>query len=369
MGTNPLIEVHILGQSIWYDNISRGLIKDGTIKKMIDDRDIVGITSNPAIFEKAINESSDYDDDIKQLLNANKKLTSEELLDILMKEDIGMAADLLKPVYDASKGKDGYVSIEVAPTLAADTANTIKEAKRLFSEINKPNLMIKIPATNEGLEAVPKVLAEGINVNITLMFSLQDYMDVANAYLDGLDLLNKQAGDLSKIASVASFFISRIDADVDNELAVDSILRGKIAVANAKITYSFYEKIFSSNRFKALEAKGARKQRVLWASTGTKNPDYKDTKYLDELIGSNTVNTVPANTLVAFKDHGTAKLTLDKGLTEANSDLEMLKQEGISLDRITKQLKVKGVNAFTDSYQTLLKSLDSKKHQLLQGMK
>lgn len=356
---SKMIELAKLGQSIWFDYIKRDLITSGELQGLID-AGLRGMTSNPTIFDKAISGSTDYDDDIRQLLDKNH--STEEVYESLALKDISMAADLLLPVYEKTKGYDGYVSIEVSPHLAHKTNETIEQAKRLFKTLNRPNIMIKIPATQEGLPAITEVIGSGINVNVTLIFSNENYKQVAEAYIKGLELLDANGGDVSKIASVASFFVSRVDTSCDKELEAigNKELQGKIAIANSKIAYELSHQIFSGERWNKLKNKGAKVQRLLWASTGTKNPDYPDTLYVDDLIGAETVNTIPPATLDAFLDHGKLAVTLDKNLNEAKEQLTKLAHLGINLEKITDKLQKDGVKSFADSFDSLLKSISEK---------
>ena len=367
MNSNPTIQVQKFGQSLWYDNIRRGIINSGELQRLIDDFGILGITSNPTIFEKAITGSTDYDKALTDLLSKNPRISVIRLYETLVIEDIQKAADILSPIYERTSFVDGYVSVEVSPRLAYDTNRTIEEARKLFAVVNRPNVMIKVPATDEGLPAITQLISEGINVNVTLMFSLQDFINVSDAYLSGLEKLAQSDGDLSKVASVASFFVSRIDSAVDKLLPEDSPLRGKIAIANAKMTYSHFEKVYSSPRFAALKNKGARIQRLLWASTGTKNPQYSDVLYLEELIGPNTVNTVPPTTLDAFRNFGRVSSRFSDTLDEAMELLEKLGCAGIDLDAVTQKLKNDGVAAFIKSFDSLLESLTCKRNSILAG--
>lgn len=356
---SKLNELALLGQSVWYDFIKRDFITSGKLQSLINDG-LRGITSNPAIFDKAISGSSNYDDEIKELIDKN--LSIEEIYESLALQDIGMAADLMLPVYNTTNGLDGYVSIEVSPALAADTNGTIEQARRLFKTLNRPNIMIKIPATREGIPAIAEVISSGINVNVTLIFSVENYKQVADAYIAGLEKLNEPGGDVSKIGSVASFFVSRVDSSVDKELENlgNKELLGKAAVANAKYAFEVSKEIYSSKRWKDLAARGARVQRLLWASTGTKNPDYSDTLYVDELIGPDTVNTIPPATLDAFLDHGKIKITLPENIGEAKIQLKSLADLGIDLESVTDKLQIDGVKSFYDSFDSLLKSLTEK---------
>jgi transaldolase len=345
-----------LGQSVWYDNIRRAIIDSGELQQLLDDG-VLGITSNPSIFEKAIAGSADYDEAIQELVAQGK--STEVIYETLALEDIGRAADMLRSVYDATDGVDGYVSLEVSPTLAHDTAGTIADARRFFAALNRPNIMIKVPATPAGMPAIRQLISEGINVNVTLIFSLESHEAVMEAYIAGLEANN---GDLSRVASVASFFVSRVDAAVDKLLDEkgNTALQGKIAIANAKAAYKRFQEVFAGPRWEALAEKGARVQRPLWASTSTKNPTYPDTLYIDELVGPHTVNTVPPATLVAFNDHGTAAETLTAGVDEALAQLGQLAAVGVDLTAVTQKLQDDGVAAFAESFESLLASVAQK---------
>jgi len=348
-----------LGQSVWLDFISRKLLTSGELIKLRE-MGVRGMTSNPTIFDKAISKSTDYDEDIKTLVS--KGLSVEDIYEQLALKDIGIAADEMRKVYSETNGLDGYISIEVNPLLANNTEETIKQAKHLFNALGRPNIMIKIPGTEEGLPAITEVLGSGINVNVTLIFSTDSYKKVVEAFMAGLEKYDAAGGDISKLASVASFFVSRVDSAVDKELDAkgNKDLLGKIAVANSKIAFEISEEMFSSDRWKKLAAKGARKQRLLWASTGTKNPAYSDVLYIDELIGHDTVNTMPPDTIDAFIDHGKIELTLNKGIDEAKSQVKKLKELGIDLNKITDKLLTDGVKSFSDSFESLLGSLKEK---------
>lgn len=377
MSTNPPVQVQQFGQSIWIDNIRRKLLTDGTFRRWIDEYGVVGVTSNPTIFQKAIGGSDDYDDSIKAWLND----APEAIYERLAIADIQAAAALFRPIYDATNGLDGYVSLEVSPHLAHDTAATIADAKRLFDAIGAPNVMIKIPATAAGIPAIEATIAAGINVNVTLIFSVQNYVEVAEAYIRGLEQRLERGEPVDHIASVASFFISRIDASVDqilqnniraaqgrnlDQIAANEKLLGKAAIANAKVAYKQFQALFeNSDRFEKLKAAGARVQRPLWASTSTKNPTYPDTLYIDSLIGASTVNTVPPETLEAFKDHGVVTEALLDGLDTAHTVLEALAQVGIDIDQITKRLQDDGVESFIASFESLLAQVDGKRTVLL----
>ena len=358
-----LNELNQAGQSVWLDYIRRAYIASGELQAIIE-AGVTGITSNPSIFEKAIAGSSDYDADIQRLVMTGRGTTG--IYEALALDDIGRAADLLRPVYERTAGRDGYVSLEVSPELAHDTAGTIADARRLFAALGRPNVMIKVPATPAGIPAFQTLISEGINVNVTLMFSLAHYEAVAEAYLRGLEARAAAGGDLSRVASVASFFVSRVDSAVDKALAAagNQQLPGKIAVANAKITYQRFQAIFTGPRWQKLAQAGAQPQRVLWASTSTKNPAYSDTLYVDELIGPHTVNTMPLNTVDAFLDHGTVAETLTAGLDEAQAQLAQLAELGIDLAAITEQLQVAGVDAFATAFRGMLDSVARKRAQI-----
>jgi transaldolase/glucose-6-phosphate isomerase len=359
---NPLLELKAHGQSIWLDYIRRNLITSGELKRLVEEDGLSGLTSNPTIFDKAIAGSSDYDEQLRQLLTADPNLAPAALFDAIEIADIQAAADVLRPVYDRTDGADGFVSIEVAPVLARDTTGSIAEGRRLWNAVNRPNLLVKIPATPEGIPAILTLIAEGINVNITLMFSLAHYEAVANAYISGLER-NFQP---QHVASVASFFVSRVDTAVDKELEKVGTpealaLRGTIAVANSKLVYQRFQEIFSSERWKNLSKRGARVQRVLWASTGTKNPAYSDVLYVESLIGPDTVNTVPPATLNAFRDHGKVRETVTEGVDQARAAIAQLAKLGIDLNAITEKLQEDGVKAFSESMDKLLESLAEKR--------
>lgn len=355
-----------LGQSIWYDNIRRSLLEDGSLQALLNDG-VMGVTSNPTIFEKAIAGSSDYDDAIQAMVAQTKILSAEEIYEALAVADIKNAADLLYPIYYRSQGVDGYISLEVSPTLAHDTQGTIADARRLWKQVDKPNVMIKVPATTAGIPAIATLIGEGINVNVTLIFSLESYEAVANAYITGLETRALQGADVRNVASVASFFVSRVDSAVDAELMKkgNTALLGTIAIANAKVAYARFQQLFSGERWATLAAKGARVQRPLWASTGSKNPAYSDTIYIDNLIGADTVNTLPPAALTAFLDHGHVQATIAQGLDEARSHLAALNAAGIDLAAITQKLQEEGVASFAKSFQSLMASV-AEKHNKLQ---
>jgi transaldolase len=360
-----------LGQSIWLDFIRRSLITSGELKALLDEG-VRGVTSNPTILNQAIAGSNDYDRDVRRL--AAEKGSLKEIYEALALEDIGNAADILRPVYDRTEGLDGYVSLEVSPRLAHDTGGTIDEARRLFGALGRPNVMIKVPATPAGIPAIETLIGDGININVTLIFSLQSYRAVIDAYLTGLENLAASGGDPSRVASVASFFISRIDTSVDRQLDAlqaqdpDSpllgSLKGKIAIASAKAAYALFKESVAGERWKRLAARGARVQRPLWASTSTKNPAYPDTMYVDLLIGPHTVNTTPPVTLDAFRDHGTVALTIEDGLDESREQLAQLAELGVDLEAITQDLLDDGVAGFAASFDSLLSSIRDKIDQL-----
>lgn len=379
MADNPLVQLKEHGQSVWYDNIRRGLIQSGELQRMIQEDGITGVTSNPTIFDKAIVGSTDYEEALQRLIESGMGV--DEMYEALVVEDIRSAADVLRPVFDATDGLDGFVSLEVSPLLAHDTEETIVQARHLFALINRPNLMIKVPATPEGIPAIETLIGEGINVNVTLIFSLDTYHEVIDAYLSGLERLAGAGRQLNRVASVASFFVSRVDTAVDNQLealiarATDTQQRtraqsllGKIAIANSKMAYRLFQTEFSGPRFKALEEKGARVQRVLWASTSTKNPAYSDVLYIENLIGPHTVNTMAPESITAFRDHGRVRRTVDENVEEAEVDLRALAELGIDLDAITENLLAAGVDAFAQSFSKLRECIMEKRQGFLTGV-
>jgi len=363
---NPLKELLNYGQSMWLDYIRRDLFTTGKLKQMIADDGLRGMTSNPAIFEKAIAESSLYDDMLKSLASRADLDTTARFEQIAIR-DIQDAADTLRPVYDSSQFRDGYVSLEVSPYLARKTPETIAEARRLWKTVNRENVMIKIPGTAEGLPAIRTAIGEGININVTLLFAQEVYVEVAEAYIAGLEDLAARGGNLKKEAGVASFFISRIDSLVDGMIdaklktttdsqqqALLKSLLGKVAIANGKLTYQRYQKIFSGPRWQALAAKGAQTQRVLWASTSTKNPAYRDVLYAEELIGPDTVDTMPPATIDAFRDHGRLRNSLTEDVPAAQKTMDDLAKAGISIKEVTDKLTDDGVKLFADAFDKLL---------------
>jgi len=353
-----------LGQSIWFDNIRRALLISGGLAALLE-KGVTGVTSNPTIFEKAIAGSADYDKAMIPLAQAGKSPT--EIYETLAFEDIGHAADLLRPIYDRTNGKDGFISLEVNPALANDTTGTLTEARRLFKTLSRPNVMIKVPATPAGIPAIEALISEGINVNVTLIFSVEQYRAVALAYLAGLEKFVQAGSDPSKVSSVASFFVSRVDTALDPILAGQghTELQGKIAIANARAAYGLFTELFSGERWLKLQEQGAYPQRPLWASTGTKNPLYSNTLYVDNLIGANTVNTVPPETLIAFLDHGRVEETLVSGLAQAQADLQRLTALGLDLKTVTDKLLEDAVSAFSRSFETLMASIAQKQSDIL----
>jgi transaldolase len=361
--SNSIQDVRAIGQSIWYDNIRRGLIESGELQRLID-LGVTGLTSNPTIFQKAIAESSDYDEALEALAASGSSV--DQIYESLTVEDIRAAADLLRPVYDESDAADGYASLEVSPHLANDTNATIDEARRLFSLLDRPNVMVKVPATPAGIPAVHRLIGEGINVNVTLTFSLKAYRDVRDAYIAGLEDLRWAGGDLSRVASVASFFISRVDTAVDSHLGDDQDdLKGGAAIANAKLAYRDFKEDFGGDRFAGLAADGARVQRPLWASTSTKNPEYSDVMYPEALIGPDTVDTMPEATLLAFMEHGAVAETLEQDVDEAERLIERLNEAGVDMDEVTAGLLSDGLGLFADSYDDLLADIAAKKDRLM----
>ncbi|CAN5492526.1 hypothetical protein BH24GEM3_BH24GEM3_09490 [soil metagenome] len=368
----PLWQLTRLGQSVWLDYIRRDILENGELEGMIRTHAVRGVTSNPAIFEQAIAQSDDYDEALERLVAEGRD--ASEVYEILAIEDIQSAADLLRGVYDESQGTDGFVSLEVSPELANDTEGTLEEARRLWQAVDRPNVMIKVPGTDAGIPAVEQLLFEGLNVNITLLFSLEGYERVMEAYLRGLERRAEAGEPLERVASVASFFVSRVDTAVDAQL--EKLLEqthdeerkqhirspfGKAAIANAKLAYQrFQEKICESDRFARLREKGAHVQRPLWASTSTKNPEYRDVIYVEELIGPDTVNTMPLKTLQAFADHGIARRTVDEDVERARAELAALAELGIDLDRVTAQVQEEGVEKFVTPFRSLLQSIEEK---------
>jgi transaldolase len=367
MAKSNLHRLAELGQSVWVDSLSREWLETGELARLMREDAVVGVTSNPTIFEKAMSEGGWYDDQLRQVLK--EETDPKEIFYHLAVMDIQEACDLLRPVWDERGGRDGYVSMEVDPNLAYEQEATIEEALRFHEWIDRPNLFVKIPATEPGLGAIEECIARGRSINVTLTFSLARYDEVAQAFVRGLERLVEAGGDPSRLASVASFFVSRVDTETDKRL--DAIgtdealaLRGKLAIANAKLAYQRYRKIFSGERWERLAAKGASKQRCLWASTSTKNPEYRDVMYVEELIGPETVNTMPKETIEAFRDHGRVALTLETGLDEARKVFDDLRAVGVDYDDVTDTLEREGVQKFADSFAHLLDGIRAKQGEL-----
>ncbi|HEX3456078.1 MAG TPA: transaldolase [Gaiellaceae bacterium] len=370
MSESNLARLSGLGQSVWIDSLSREMLEGGELKKLMKDDAVTGVTSNPTIFQKALAEGSRYDKQLKQLLGSADDPTA--IFFALAEQDVSDACDLMANVWDNGAGLRGYVSIEVDPTLAYDTEATYDQAKQLHAAIDKPNLYVKIPATRPGLPAIEDMIAAGKSINITLIFSLQRHREVMEAHIRGLERLVAGGGDPRKVASVASFFVSRVDTEADKRL--DAIgtdaalaLRGKLAVANAKLAYQNWQEVYSGERWQFLASKGASKQWCLWASTSTKNPDYPDTLYVDSLIGPETVNTMPLETVEAFQGHGTVELTVEQGIDEAQSLMRELEQVGVDVDDVTETLEAEGVQKFDDSFSELLDGIRAKRGELVKA--
>jgi transaldolase len=365
MSESRLHQLSELGQSVWIDFLSRRMLRSGELERMMRDDAIVGVTSNPTIFQKAISQGDEYDEQLRACLEQTDD--PKEIFWRFAETDIGDACDLLRPVWDESGGRDGYVSIEVDPNLAGDTEATIAEAQHLHETIHRPNLYVKIPATKAGLPAIEEMIARGRNINVTLIFSLQRYEEVVEAYIRGVERLVESGGDPSSVTSVASFFVSRVDTEADkrlDEIGGHDELKGKLAVANAKLAYGRYKELFAGERWAALAAKGATKQRCLWASTSTKNPEYRDVLYVEELIGPETVNTMPEETIQAFQDHGEVALTLELGIDDAKRLFEQLADAGVDYDDVVRVLEEEGVQKFADSFSELLEGIRAKRGEL-----
>jgi transaldolase len=363
--SNPLRDLGRFGQSVWLDFIRRSLLSSGELALLVEQDGVAGVTSNPTIFDKAMAGGTDYDDQLRRVTAADPTISTDALFEVMALDDIRSAADILRAVFDRTDGADGFVSHEVAASLAGDTAGTIAEARRLWAAIGRPNVMIKVPATAAGIPAVEQLTAEGINVNITLMFSLEHYEQVAQAYIRGLE----RCATPTRVASVASFFVSRVDTAVDKALEKIGTpqalaLRGRIAVANSKIVYRRFQEVFHGAPFAELRRRGCKVQRPLWASTSTKNPAYRDVLYVEELIGPDTVNTMPPETVKAFREHGQVKVTVDEDLDGARAALKQLAALGIDLGAVAAKLQVDGVASFGKSYDELIASLGSKRKQL-----
>jgi transaldolase len=366
MGNSRLHQLSELGQSVWIDFLSRHLLRSGELARMMEEDAVVGVTSNPTIFQKAISEGDAYDEQFREVL-AGEDDPKEVFLRLAV-QDVQNACDLLRRVWDGGQGQDGYVSIEVDPNLAYDTDATIAEAQRLHALVDKPNCFVKIPATKDGLPAIEEMIARGRNINVTLIFSLQRYIEVVEAYIRGLERLVESGGDPLRVASVASFFVSRVDTEADRrleEVGAPDDLKGKLAVANAKLAYQRYKELFSGERWAALHAKGARAQRCLWASTSTKNPEYRDVLYVEELIGPETVNTMPEETIRAFQDHGEVALTLERELDEAQRVFDRVAEAGVDYDDVVVTLEREGVEKFADSFRELLDGVSAKRGELV----
>jgi transaldolase len=374
MTENPLITLESFGQSLWMDFIRRDTVTSGELKRLIDQDGISGVTSNPSIFEKAIGGTHDYDDQIRNLARQGK--SSDDIYQAITIQDIQMAADVFRPVYNRTHGGDGYVSLEVSPRLAHDTVETMKEAHRLWKSVERPNLMVKVPGTKEGLPAIEQLIAEGLNINITLLFGIPRYQEVAEAYLAGLESLVEHGKAVDKAASVASFFLSRIDVLLDplfekkaNEgvptAGLAGQLHGQIAIASAKAAYGLYRDLFYSPRFNRLARLGARTQRLLWASTSTKNPAYSDVKYVEPLVGVDTINTLPIETINAYREHGKPSLQLDQAMVDARRGLKDLGKLGINLDASTQQLEDEGVDKFNKALDQLMAVINQKRAEAL----
>lgn len=366
MKENPLLKLRTFGQSIWMDYIQRSLIESGKLARFIEKDGLRGVTSNPSIFDEAIASSNDYEDAIRTLARQGRSV--EEIYETITTEDVRRAADVFRPTYDHLQGGDGFVSLEVNPHLAHDTAGTIAEARHLWGRLDRPNVFIKVPATIEGLPAIRQLISEGVNVNVTLLFGLPRYRAVTEAYLAGLEERAADGKPLAGVASVASFFLSRIDALVDDRLekimdgggpqrGKAEAIRGEVAVASARVAYLIFRQVFTGERFRALAARGAAPQRVLWASTSTKNPEYSDVKYVEALIGPQTVNTLPLTTMDAYRDHGNPAPRLAQDLDKANCVLDSLAELGLQIDEITQQLEKEGVEKFIKPYDSLLSTL------------
>ena len=375
--TNPLLQLKEYGQSVWYDNIDRAQLISGQFKKLLDEDGVVGVTANPTIFQKSISHGDAYDEQITQLIKEGK--STNEIYEALVIKDVQTVADILRPIYDRTNRQDGFVSLEVSPDLAHNTEGTISEVPRFWKLVDRPNLLVKIPATPEGLPAIQQALTEGININITLIFAIDFYRKVTDAYLSALEERNAEGKDISHIASVASFFVSRVDTLVD-QLLEDKIkatsdsaeqqklksLEGKAAIANARLVYQDFKRIFNTPRFETLKHSGAHVQRPLWASTSTKNPAYRDVLYAEELIGPNTVDTMPLETIENFRDHGRVRLSIEDNIPQAKAELAALEEVGIHYDQVTQQLLDEGVQKFADSFHELFKGIESKKQTIME---
>jgi transaldolase len=366
MSKSRLHQLSEHGQSVWIDFLSRDMLRGGQLERMLREDAVVGVTSNPTIFQKAISAGDAYDEQLREVLADERD--PKEIFIRLAATDVGEACDFLRRVWDEGSGRDGYVSIEVDPNLASDTAATLEEAQRLHDLIDRPNLFVKIPATKEGLPAIEEMIARGRSINVTLIFGLERYAEVAEAYVRGLERLVAAGGEPSRVASVASFFVSRVDTEADrrlDEIGGHDELKGTLAVANAKLAYQRYKQIFAGERWEALRASGATPQRCLWASTSTKNPAFRDVLYVEELIGPETVNTMPEETISAFQDHGRVERTLEKGVEEARRTFERFAEAGIDYDDVTRTLEREGVEKFADSFRELIEGIRAKSGELV----
>jgi transaldolase len=363
MPDSHLHQLSALGQSVWIDFLSRDLVHQGGLAQMMAEDAVTGVTSNPTIFQKAISQGSAYDDQLRDLVEHEDD--AKEIFITLAGRDVGDACDLMRSVWDGGAGLRGYVSMEVDPTLAYDSAGTLAEAKRLHALVDKANLYVKIPATADGLGPIEEMIALGKSINVTLIFSLERHREVMEAYIRGIERLVEGGGDPRPVSSVASFFVSRVDTEADKRLEGHPELQGKLAVANAKLAYQNWKEVFSGDRWEPLEAKGASKQWCLWASTSTKNPAYRDVLYVEDLIGRETVNTMPEETIRAFQDHGEVALTIEQDLDEAHRVFEQVEAAGVSVDDVTHTLEVEGVQKFTDSFEELLDGIRAKRGELV----
>jgi transaldolase len=366
MGESRLHQLSALGQSVWIDYLSRDLLHSAGLARLMEEAAVTGVTSNPTIFQKAISQTTAYDDQLRELIDHEQD--EKEIFVALAGRDIGEACDLMRSVWDQGRGLRGYVSMEVDPTLAYDTDGTLAEARRLHALVDRPNLYVKIPGTKPGLPPIEEMIAAGKSINVTLVFSLERHREVMEAYIRGIERLIESGGDPQPVSSVASFFVSRVDTETDKRL--DAIgghdeLRGRLAIANAKLAYQNWKEVFAGERWSALEAKGASKQWCLWASTSTKNPAYRDVMYVEELIGPDTINTMPEETIEAFQDHGEVALTLERGIDEARHLFEELEAVGIDVDDVTRVLEEEGVQKFSDSFAELLDGIRAKRGELV----
>jgi transaldolase len=366
MSKSPLQELSDLGQSVWIDSLSREMIDSGELQRLIDEDSVVGVTSNPTIFQKALASGDSYDEQMREVMD--RLDDDKEVFFEIAVTDVQNACDILRPTWDEGNGRDGWVSLEVDPNIADDADTTLRDAKRLNKMVDKPNVFIKIPATKPGLKAIEDAIAAGVPINVTLIFSLERHREVAEAYIRGLERLVEDGGDPSKLASVASFFVSRVDTEADkrlDEIGGHDELKGKLAIANAKLAYQTYKEVFAGERWQKLADRGASAQRCLWASTSTKNPDYRDVLYVEELIGPDTVDTMPLETVEAFQDHGEVAETLEQGLDEARELFEKLEEAGVDYDDVSETLEREGVQKFADSFKELLDGVAKKRDALV----